>query len=144
VTLDRRAFLAVADGRDAIGIDAERDQIVLRRVGTPFAERQVVLAGTAFVAVPYDRDADLRVGHHPFGPAADGAFGVGRDNGAVVREEDRSAELDVDVFLAQRVDGLDHDRLLDHYLFAGAHRLVGGLWRRFARRDEQHGSEETD
>src|SRR5690606_2213600 len=42
-----RRLLALADHDEAVGGDAEADEILLHRVGASFAERQVVLVGAA-------------------------------------------------------------------------------------------------
>src|SRR5271170_7693517 len=55
-------FLAPADGVHAIGADAQRDQIILRRLRAPFAQTDVVFSGTALVAMAFDGHAHLRVG----------------------------------------------------------------------------------
>ena len=62
-----RRFLALADDVDAIGADAEADQIVLDRVRPPVAERQVVFARPALVGMPFDRDPGRRPPLHPLG-----------------------------------------------------------------------------
>src|SRR5258708_2450119 len=53
---DRRTFLAVADRRDASGRDAEGNEDVLHRGGAALAQRQIVFARAAFVAMALDRD----------------------------------------------------------------------------------------
>src|SRR5260370_17368912 len=66
-----RFFFAVADGFDAAGADSRRHQSILYRRGTLVAKSQVVLGGTALVAVSLNRKVDvgmlteeLRVGLH--------------------------------------------------------------------------------
>src|SRR3546814_16205852 len=59
------AFLAVADRADPRFRHAKRDEIVLGGVGATFAQRQVVIAGAAFVGMPLNRDANIRIGHPP-------------------------------------------------------------------------------
>src|SRR5258706_1535793 len=54
-------FFAEADGADAIGGEAQGDEILLDGAGAAIAEREVVLGGTALVAVAFDGDAELRV-----------------------------------------------------------------------------------
>src|SRR5690606_20032876 len=56
-----RELLPVADRADAVRRDAERDEVVARRDGAPFAKRQIVLRGAPLVAVPLDRDLPARV-----------------------------------------------------------------------------------
>src|SRR5262249_31593082 len=61
----RRTLLAVADGRDAIRRDAERDEHVLHRLGAALAEREVVLPRAALVAMTFDRHRAVGVLLHP-------------------------------------------------------------------------------
>src|SRR5689334_22612242 len=51
-----RALLAVGDRADARLVDAQRGQVVRHRVGATLAEREVVLAGAALVAMTFDGD----------------------------------------------------------------------------------------
>src|SRR5476649_542087 len=46
-----RTLLAVADPRDTLGRDAQGDEDVLHRIRTALAERQIVLARAALVAM---------------------------------------------------------------------------------------------
>src|SRR5207248_8886981 len=52
-------LLAVAHGPDARSVHTEVHQVLLRRVGAPLAEREVVLGGAALVAVSFDADAQV-------------------------------------------------------------------------------------
>src|ERR1700754_2913439 len=45
------ALLAVADRGQTARVDAEADQVVLGRIGAPLAQREVVVARAALVAV---------------------------------------------------------------------------------------------
>src|ERR1700758_5198402 len=56
-----RFFLAVADRLDAAGADAERGQGALDGARTLIAQRQVVLGGTALVAVSFNREVHVRM-----------------------------------------------------------------------------------
>src|SRR5439155_11245427 len=56
-----RKFFAVAHRTEAIGGDAERDQIRARGDGAPLAQRQIVLGRAALVAVAFDRHAPARI-----------------------------------------------------------------------------------
>src|SRR5258707_1849176 len=56
VTRVKRALLAIADGANARTIEAERHQVLLRGVGTTVAECQVVLLGSALVAMTLDEE----------------------------------------------------------------------------------------
>src|SRR6266849_9346391 len=54
-------FFAEADGAEAIGGDAQRDEILLDGAGAAIAEREVVFGGAALVAVAFDGHAKLRI-----------------------------------------------------------------------------------
>src|SRR5258706_6823141 len=51
----------IADGADAIGGEAQGDEILLDGAGAAIAEREAVLRGAALVAVAFDGDAELPV-----------------------------------------------------------------------------------
>src|SRR5258706_3226324 len=53
-------FLAEADGADAIGGDAQGNEILLDGAGAAIAEREVVFGGPALVAMAFNGDANLR------------------------------------------------------------------------------------
>ena len=55
--LAERDLLAVGHGLQAVGGDAQRDQVVVGGLGAPLAEGQVVLDRAALVAVALDGDA---------------------------------------------------------------------------------------
>src|SRR5437899_790476 len=59
------ALLTVADGADAIRIDAEGDDVFLRGVRAPIAEGKVVLLGAALVTVALDQHVVLRILFEP-------------------------------------------------------------------------------
>src|SRR5262249_44174588 len=52
-----RLLFAEANGIDAIGGDAQGDEVLLDGAGTTIAESKVVLGGAALVAVAFDGDA---------------------------------------------------------------------------------------
>jgi hypothetical protein len=54
-------FLAVADGAEIGGRNAQIDEVLLDGVGTAIAESEVVLGGAAFVAVAFDDDLCIRI-----------------------------------------------------------------------------------
>src|SRR6266852_1058304 len=54
-------FFAEADGAEAIGGDAQGDEILLDGAGAAIAEREVVFGGAALVAVAFDGHAKLRI-----------------------------------------------------------------------------------
>src|SRR4029077_14619035 len=66
---DLRTRLAIADGRDPGRRDAERDEDVLHGLSPAFAERQIVLACAALVAMALDCDADIAIALQPVGLA---------------------------------------------------------------------------
>src|SRR5580693_3724492 len=72
-----RTFLAPADGVHAIGADAQRNQIILRRLRAPFAQADIVFGGTALVAMAFDGHADLRIRAQEFRGFGEGVAGVG-------------------------------------------------------------------
>src|SRR5450755_2180703 len=57
----RGALLAVADDVDAVRRDTQRDERLLRGVGAPLAEAEVVLDGAALVAMALDGDRRRRI-----------------------------------------------------------------------------------
>src|SRR5882757_5548962 len=57
----RWLFLAVADGADPVCADSQTDQVLLDRRGAAIAQRQVVFRGTAFIAMAFDHNFDLRI-----------------------------------------------------------------------------------
>src|SRR5208282_1585740 len=73
----RRTLLAVADGGNPPGLDAKGRQILLGGGGAALAERQVVLARAALVAVTLDGHGVLRILLQPLGPLLDLRAGVG-------------------------------------------------------------------
>src|SRR5260370_41498273 len=54
-------FLAEADGADAIGGDAQGNEILLDGAGAAIAEREVVFGGPGLVAMAFNGHANLRV-----------------------------------------------------------------------------------
>src|SRR5579859_1468550 len=72
-------FLAIADGVDAVGRNAELHEIILDGSGAAIAEEQVVLCRTAAVAVALDVELDLRVLAKVFGGMGQAVALVGAD-----------------------------------------------------------------
>src|SRR5258706_2952598 len=70
-------FFAEADGADAIGGEAEGDEILLDGAGAAIAEREVVFGGTALVAMAFDGDAELRVIAQEVSGLGESCAGVG-------------------------------------------------------------------
>jgi hypothetical protein len=54
-------FLAEAHGAEAVGRDAQGDEVLLNGTGATVAEREVVFGRAALVAMAFDREANLRV-----------------------------------------------------------------------------------
>src|SRR5215469_17888382 len=81
------ALLAVADRRNAGSRNARRNQDVLRRLGAPLAEREIVLARAALVAMALDRDCNVRIAPQPIGLSRQGFLRFRCDVGPVEREE---------------------------------------------------------
>ena len=94
---DLRPLLAIADGLDAVRIDAVRHEIVAHRVRAPFAERQVVFARAALVAVTLDSDGVVAILAEPRRLAVQGILCIGTDLIAVVIEEDAIADVNLKI-----------------------------------------------
>src|SRR5262245_36517631 len=71
-----RPLLAIRDGIDAVRRHAEGGQVVLRGLGPPLAEGQVVLGGAPLVGVPLDEDAEAGVGLERLGQVLQGPLGL--------------------------------------------------------------------
>src|ERR1700722_14870093 len=56
-----RLLFAEANGVDAVGGDAQGDEVLLHGAGTTIAESKVVFGGTALVAMTFDGDAFGRI-----------------------------------------------------------------------------------
>ena len=143
MTIDDGTFLAVADGRDPAGIDAQGDEQVLDGVGAALAQGKVVLAGAALVATALDHNND-RVALHPTGPIADHGLCVGTHDRAVEIEQHVIAIHLLDIGDRHRVEfrGFHHD-FFDHHLTRTGIDF-GGFGRRFARGHEKHGGEKAN
>src|ERR1700730_17174051 len=89
VTGLERKFLAVAHGAESIGGDAERHQIRAGCDSPPFAQCQIVLGGSALVAVSFNRDGPAGVFFQDEGVGIEDPHGVSRELAAVVLEEHR-------------------------------------------------------
>src|SRR5262245_8882709 len=100
-----RPLLAVADGLDAVRIDALRNQVVADGVGPAFAESQVVLAGAALVAVAFDGDCVVGVLTEPSRLLVQRFLGIGANLIAVVVEEHAITDIHLEVFNRTRRRG---------------------------------------
>ena len=74
-------FLAEADGVDAIGGDAQRDEILLGGAGAAIAQSEVVFGRTALVAMAFNGDALGRIVAQIFGGFAESGAGIGANVG---------------------------------------------------------------
>src|SRR3990170_8189076 len=81
-------LLAVADGRNSLGINAPRYQVIPDRLGPVFAEPQVVLVGPPLIAVALDCDPSGRIGLEPLDVVAQGLLRLIGQDGLVEIEED--------------------------------------------------------
>jgi len=61
VALDRGFFFTLAQDLNALRRDAIAGEIVFHRLGTPFAEREVVFGCASFIAMPLYEDVHLAV-----------------------------------------------------------------------------------
>src|SRR5277367_441108 len=84
------ALFAQAGGRQAIGGDAEGDEVVFHGGGAAVTEDEVVFGGTAFVAVAFDGGADFRMVAQELGGLSESFASIGADVGFV--------EIEVGVF----------------------------------------------
>src|SRR5665213_835393 len=100
-----RTLLAIGDGFQTAGGDALAGQIFLHRIGAACAQRQIVFAGAAFVAVPFHGDTHRRVACQPGGLAAQNALVTVFDIVLVECELDGVADIDAEVLGAARQDG---------------------------------------
>ena len=79
-------FLAIADRGEAVGRNAQADEILLDGVGAAIAESQVVFRRAAFVAMAFDGDAELRIVAEEVGGLAEGLASVSANVRLVVIE----------------------------------------------------------
>jgi len=75
----RRAFLCRAYGADAIGGDAQGDEILLDGAGAAIAKSEVVFGGAALIAVAFDGYANAGVIAQEFGGLGERIASVGAD-----------------------------------------------------------------
>src|SRR5579864_6819521 len=81
-----RVLFAPAHCFDAVSGNTERHQKLLRRIGAPLPESQVVFFRTALVAMAFDGYADLRVRAQEFRVLLQVSAGVGGDFRFIVIE----------------------------------------------------------
>src|SRR5260370_5677901 len=112
------ALLAVADGLDARRRDALGAQVLTGGVGAAFAERQVVLARAALVAMALDGDRIIGVFLQPLGLTVQGLPAVLADVGHVGVEEHPIADVLAEI--GDRAGGDRRGRRGGSLLFAAA------------------------
>ena len=76
-------FFAVADGAEAIGRDAQGDEILFHGGGAAIAETEVVFGGAALVAVTFDGGFNVWIGAENFGSRAEGGSRIGANVGFI-------------------------------------------------------------
>src|ERR1700676_3436325 len=89
VLVANRQLLAVADGRHPVGPDAQGFEVVLGRLGTLGAERDIGLLGAAGIAMTLDLDARAVILGQP--------VGIGFEDFAVLRANRIVIVLEMDV-----------------------------------------------
>src|SRR3546814_2366521 len=87
-------FRSIADDVNPRRIDAQRGEIIFRRIGAALTERDIIVAGTAFVGMAFQRDADGRVALQPLRLAAQRRLILGVAIILVeIRSEEHTSEL---------------------------------------------------
>src|SRR5690349_2493401 len=94
-----RTLGAVGDGQHPVRLNTQALQVALHRRGAPLAQRDVVLARAALVAVALDGDGNGRELLQPGGLPLQGLAGGVVERGAVVGEVDAVADVDLEVLL---------------------------------------------
>jgi len=102
-------FLAEADGADAVGRDALRDDVLLDGSGAAVAEAEVVFGGAAFVAMALDGDLDRGIVAEEFGGLGEGGAGIGANVGLVEVEVSVANFLEEE-FVERRFGRFDYRR----------------------------------
>ena len=85
-----RELLPVTDDAEAVGGDAERDEIAARGDGAPFTQRSIVLGGPTFVAVSFDGHGPRGVPLEQAGVGVQDALPFSRQVAAIELEKDRT------------------------------------------------------
>src|SRR4051812_44133686 len=146
-----RALGAVGDRQHPVRRHAQALQVALHRRGAPLAQRDVVLARAALVAVAFDGDGDGRELLQPGGLPLQGLAGGVVERGAVVSEVDAVADVDLKVLLGAglrlvRELGAGHARVRGRPGPVGPGRAQGRLLARVvagAEQKEQAGDPES-
>src|SRR2546428_10364640 len=79
-----RSSLPVGNDRNPVASHPEVDEEVLRGVGPPVAQTEVVLLAAALIAVPLNREFDLGVGLEEVGVCRQGLLSVRSDVGLII------------------------------------------------------------
>src|SRR6266478_1201505 len=103
-------FFAEADGAEAIGGDAQGDEILLDGAGAAIAEREVVFGGAALVAVAFDGHAKLRIVAQELGGRGERLAGVGANVGFVEIEVGVAHCIGEDLVVVRLILRLDRRR----------------------------------
>src|SRR5205814_9467394 len=77
VFLANGAVFAVRDGRDPVGRNAKSHHVVLGHRGSTVAQAKVVLLASSLIAVPFNRELDVRMGFEESGIRRESLLGVG-------------------------------------------------------------------
>src|ERR1700694_2748313 len=78
-----RLFLAETDRSQAVGGDAQGNEILFNGAGPAIAQRQVVFRGAALVAMPFDGHPKLRIVAKEVRGLGERFAGVGADIGFI-------------------------------------------------------------
>src|ERR1044071_5293205 len=115
MTRVEREFLAVADDAQPVGRDALCDEISARRHRSAFAQRQIVLGGSALVAMSFDRDRPGGVALEQRGVLVEYFLTGGTQVAAVELEKDWfERRVPIEIVERRRVDRIISDGLRRH------------------------------
>src|SRR3954452_8086919 len=95
---DSRTLLAIADGGDAVSIDATSQQVVLHRIGATLGQREVVLTRAALVGMTFNGHGDARILVQPRSLTVQGCPGLRSQVELVKTEEHAIADVDDQIF----------------------------------------------
>ena len=76
-------FFAVADGAEAVGGDAQGDEILFHGGGATISQAEVVFGGAALIAVAFDGGFNVWIGAKEFGGGAESFASVGANVGFI-------------------------------------------------------------
>src|SRR5437867_13148841 len=81
-----RLLLAEADGAEAVGRDAQREEILLDGTGAAIAEAEVVFGRTTLIAMALDGELELWIAMQDFGGLRECRASIGPDRSLVIGE----------------------------------------------------------